>query len=153
MSAFVHFLCIDLTIVDAAPGVEDVGDDKRNQDRNVSHGFQRKLAGTTVGKGERALYIRVRRIISCIVISGSKQQCQDGEYRTNAGKPDPFIECLLQHCFANAEQHQHNPCKEYNQHYRHFDKVIEILIRFHIDLLCFRIDSISVGQQSADHKS
>ena len=43
MSAFVHFLCIDLTIVDAAPGVEDVGDDKRNQDRNVSHGFQRKL--------------------------------------------------------------------------------------------------------------
>ena len=84
MSAFVHFLCIDLTIVDAAPGVEDVGDDKRNQDRNVSHGFQRKLAGTTVGKGERALYIRVRRIISCIVISGSKQQCQDGEYRTNA---------------------------------------------------------------------
>ena len=69
MSAF-HLLRVNLPVVYAAPGVEDVSQNKGDKDGNVGHGFERKLAGAAVGQCQRALQIYGRRIVGCMVITG-----------------------------------------------------------------------------------
>ena len=64
-----HFVCIDLMADDKTPGIEDVGQNKRYQDGNISHHLERKTAGATVGQRQRTLQVGHGRIISRMVIA------------------------------------------------------------------------------------
>ena len=48
VSAFVHLFLCNLVTVDATPSVEDISNHKRNENGNISHRFQSKLAGTAI---------------------------------------------------------------------------------------------------------
>ena len=86
--SLLYFFLRDALAVDGAPGEDDVGEDERDEERNYRHGAERELAAATVGEGERALKVDVRRIVGGIVPAGYQQQNQHGEYGSDARKPD-----------------------------------------------------------------
>lgn len=51
MFVFVYFFGIDFLVVDVVLSIENVGDDKWNEDRNIGYGFECELVGIIIGKG------------------------------------------------------------------------------------------------------
>ena len=87
-----------------------------------------------------------------MIVARNKQQCQHSKHRTNTCKPNTLIEFRLQQTLPNAKKHQCHPNKKKHQHHRHFNKVRQILIRFHEDFSRLRIHSISIRQQCTDNE-
>ena len=80
MAGAVHFLRGDFAAVDAAPRVEDVGQDEGNEQGDVGHDPEREQAGAAVGQGEGALQVAGGGVVGRIVIARHQQKGQDGEH-------------------------------------------------------------------------
>ena len=73
-----EFFLGDFFLVDSAPGVDDVGQHERYEQRHPEHGAQGELARAGVNQGERTLQVGRRRIVSGMVPGAAKQKCQNG---------------------------------------------------------------------------
>lgn len=68
-----RFLRGDGLAIQRPPRPGDVGQDCRDDERDYSHGFERKDAGAAVGNGERALQRCHGGVIGGVVPAGTEQ--------------------------------------------------------------------------------
>ncbi len=110
-----EFLAGEALLVDGAPGVDDVGQDEGDDERDARHGGEGEVAGTTVGQGERTLEVGRRGVVGRVVVSHHQQQSQYGADGSDAGRPNASAEILLQQGGENAEKHEANTYQQQGQ--------------------------------------
>ena len=65
------FLPVDFLAIDSSPGVNDICQDERNEEADISHGAQCKLTAAAVGYRQAALQVCIGRIVCRIVPSSA----------------------------------------------------------------------------------
>ena len=154
MVMFLHLVCRNRLAVNGTPGINDICQHERNQNRHVCHRSQSELTGATVCQSQRTLQVGRRRIIGCVIIPYGQQQkpVLSIPYRFRPARY-PGTYCLQKNALPYPPQYTGNSQQEQYQQIRHGQQVMEILERFHIYFTCSRNYGKTVFQQSTDHES
>lgn len=147
-----HLIPINAPKVDRPPGKEDVGKDEGDEEGDVAHHLEREGAGAAVLYRERALQVGQRGIIGSVVQSGAEQESGDGQHRTSSSKPYSTSEPFPEERFPDAKQDADHAHQEHHQDNGHFQEVVQILIRLHVDLLRLRVHGKAFRQQQIEEE-
>src|SRR3712207_643813 len=147
-----NFVVGQLLAVHGTPHIGDVGDDKRNQQRHVEHRLQREHAARTVHDGKAALQVCGRRIVGRVVPSHAKEQCLHHQHHANAGRPNAPHVAIGYQSLDNTVEKRHDAHQKDEQQIPHFDEIIEIFERLHVDFARSRVVSEAFLEQRTDEE-
>ena len=118
-------------LIHLVPKVGNIGHHKGDNQRHHSHSFECKLARTAIRQSERRLQIIGRGVECSMVISSNHKQSHHSHHSTRAREPNASLKATLQESSHNAPHQKHCPHKKENQHHRHLQKVVQILMTLH----------------------
>ena len=124
----------ELLGIDGAPGVDDVSQHERHEQRYVEHRGERELAGAGVLDRERRLEIGCRGIVGGVVPGAAEEQGKYGEYGADACGPDAADITLGEDGLADAVEYEHHADEQQHEQIPHLDEVRQVLIRLHVDV-------------------
>lgn len=151
---FRHVFRAGFSFVHLPPGVPDISQNKRNHQRDVTHDNQRVMTRRAVFDVDAALQeFAVSGIITSVVESGGEEERKNRQYRSDAGKPNPFGRGF-ETAQEDSRQHQHDANQEQNPNNRQFYQVVKIFVRLHEDqprfVVCKTVSNQDVYQKEKE---
>lgn len=146
----VQFLYREALLVDGAPGIDDVGQHERDEQRGERHDLEREEAGAAVGQRERALQVERGRIVGRVVVSGAEEEREHGHHGAHPGEPDAAAVGLAANGLAYPPQHGQHAGEEQDGHHRHGKEVMQVFVRLHVDQPRARLHGETVLDQEVN---
>ncbi len=157
--AFGYLLMINGLAIDGSPRIDDVGEDKGDEQADPGHGAEGKLAGAGIGQGERRLQVGIGGIVGSVVPTDAEEQGKDGEHDADAGGPNTGRrknekrKVKIEGFFDDAEKDEHDANQEEHEQVPGTEEIVEVLVRLHEDDARSGVTGIAVLEQCADEES
>lgn len=81
-------VAVYLSAVDFAPGMDDVDEDKGDEQADDGHGAEGEFAAAGVGYGEGGLQVGIGGVVGRVVPAYTDEQGEDGEDGADADGPN-----------------------------------------------------------------
>ena len=138
--------------VHLAPHVDDVAEDKGDQEGDVHHRIEGVLRGGGVADRQRALQVSEGGVVGGVIPPGEEEEHRHRHHDTDTVVPDALGGVFLEDRHADAVEHQDDTDEERSEEGRLLDQVVPVLIRLHVDLRRLRIDGKALAEEGVDEE-